>query len=390
MKSKLYRFMTLMVMAMLMAFGIPMALSADAQIPRKEGGLQSFPVEAATQIYKGAQVCLNAAGYLVAAADTAGLRFVGIAYENVLGTTQGALNCRVHTEGVFKLPATSITQAMVGQFMYAADDATMDETSTNRICVGRLVEYVSTTLGWVDIGQRDTVDGLKSITINGVSYATITLAMAAAAANDVILLGPGTYSEDVTWSNVNNVTLQAKYPGTVTIEAVTAFAVSVNPSVQTSTWTFTIRDITLSHGDGLVGLLVNNTSVARRINVMLDNVDIESETATDAAIDVNRGGAATDAIRIYATGHGNTIEGLVDYITESTDDRVRFWGYRLIGGITITGAIVMEVTFVNCGIKTSGETYGTGNVSNHFGCYNETDANPNVHTVVADDDETSH
>jgi hypothetical protein len=50
----------------------------------------------------------------------------------------------------------------------------------------------------------------------------------------------------------------------------------------------------------------------------------------------------------------------------------------------------MEVTFVNCGIKTSGETYGTGNVSNHFGCYNETDANPNVHTVVADDDETSH
>ena len=154
MKSKLNKFAMLMVMSMLMAFGIPLVLSADAQILRKESGLQSFPVEAATQIYKGAQVCLNAAGYLVAAADTAGLRFVGIAYEDVLGTTQGVLFCRVHTEGVFKLPATSITQAMVGRLMYVVDDATVDESSTNKICAGKLVEFVSTTEGWVDIGQR--------------------------------------------------------------------------------------------------------------------------------------------------------------------------------------------------------------------------------------------
>jgi hypothetical protein len=69
---------------------------------------------------------------------------------------------------------------------------------------------------------------------------------------------------------------------------------------------------------------------------------------------------------------------------------VRFWGYRLVGGITITGAIVMEATFVNCGIKTSGETFGSGNVSNHLACYYETDANPNVHSACADDVETSN
>ncbi len=384
MKSKLYRFMTLMVMAMLMAFGIPMALSADAQVPRKEGGLQSYPVEAATQIYKGARVCLNAAGYLVAAADTAGLRFVGVAYENVLGTTQGALSCRVHTEGVFKFAATSITQAMVGQKMYIVNDGEVDDTSTNLICCGTLVEYVSSVLGWVDIGQRTVPDELKSITLNGVDYATITLAMAAAAANDIIFLGPGTYTEDVTWSNANNVTLQAKHRGTVTIEAVTAFAVSVNPSAATGTWTFTIRSITLSHGTGLVGLLVNNTNVTKRINVMLDDVDIESETSTDAAIDVNRGGSASDAIRIYATGMGNTIEGLVDYITESTDDRVRFWGYRLIGGLTVTGAIVMEVTLVCCGVGHDLFTVNASNVWNKIACYEETDANPNVHEATAD------
>jgi hypothetical protein len=220
---------------------------------------------------------------------------------------------------------------------------------------------------------------------------TITKAMTeVTAAKPIILLAPGTYSEDVTWADVNGVKLIAEIPGTVTIEAVTAFAIKIDPAVSTGTWSATIQGITISHGDGLKGLWVNNTNVGKRINLYLNDIDIESETATDAAIDVDRAGTSSHAIRLYANGHGNTIEGLVDYITESTDDRVRFWGYRLIGGITITGSIVMEVTFVNCGIKTSGESYGTGNVSNHFGCYNETDANPNVHTVVSDDDETSH
>ena len=150
----MYRIAVAVTMMILVAFGIPMALSADAQIPRKESGLQSYPVEATTQIYKGGLVCLNTSGYLIPAADTVGYTFVGVAYENVLGTTQGALNCRVHTEGVFKLPATSITQAMVGKLMYAAHDGEFDDSSSAFMCVGRLVEFVSTTSGWVDIGQR--------------------------------------------------------------------------------------------------------------------------------------------------------------------------------------------------------------------------------------------
>jgi hypothetical protein len=243
-----------------------------------------------------------------------------------------------------------------------------------------------------DIGDFFESEGEESLNIklNGKGYATITAAMAAATADDVIVVGPGTYSEDVTWSDASGVVLAALIPGTVTIEAVTAFAISINPAAASGTWSATIQGINLSHGDGLVGLLINNTTVGKRINVFLNDVDIESETSTDAAIDVNRGGTSSDAIRLYAKGHGNTIEGLVDYITESTDDRVRFWGYRLIGGITVTGAIVMEIAFVCCGIKTSGETFGTGNVSNHLACYYETDANPNVHTVCADDDETSN
>ena len=63
MKGKMYKFAMAITLMILVAFGIPMALSADAQIPRKESGLQSYPVEATTQIYKGGFVCLNTSGY---------------------------------------------------------------------------------------------------------------------------------------------------------------------------------------------------------------------------------------------------------------------------------------------------------------------------------------
>jgi hypothetical protein len=237
-----------------------------------------------------------------------------------------------------------------------------------------------------DIGEFFESEGEDSLSIklNGKGYATINAAMAAATADDVIVVGPGTYSEDVTWSDASGVILAALIPGTVTIEAVTAFAISIDPAAASGTWTATIRGIKLSHGDGLVGLQVDNSAVGKRINLIMVDVDIESETPTDHAIDVNRSGAATDAIRIYATGRGNTIEGLVHYITECTDDRVRFWGYRLVGGFECVGAVVNELTFVCCGILTDGLTVNTSNVYNTIACYNETDANPNVHGAVAD------
>ncbi len=236
-----------------------------------------------------------------------------------------------------------------------------------------------------------TGEDSESITMNGVKYASVQAAMTAiTAAGSIVILGPGTYQEDVTWTSYNNCVLAAQIPGTVTGEAVTAFAIKIDPAAASGTWSATIQGITISHGTGLKGLWVNNTSVGRRINIYLNDCDIESQTATDAAIDVDRAGTSAHAIRLYVRGRENTIEGLVDYITESTDDRVRFFGMRLIGGITITGNIVMEVAYKCCGIKTSGESYGTGNVSGHFACWNETDANPNVYTVIADDDETSH
>lgn len=133
------------------------ALSADAMIPFKTGSdsIQSYPVAASATIYKGALLCVNSSGYAQPATDAGSVVFIGVAYEakNNSAGSDGDLDVRVMTRGRFLLPATSITQAMVGTAMYVVDDATVDDAagSTYLVHVGKLVEYVSTTSGWVDI-----------------------------------------------------------------------------------------------------------------------------------------------------------------------------------------------------------------------------------------------
>ncbi len=127
------------------------ALVADRITPWQDPDLQSYPVAASTKIYQGAVVMINSSGFAVPAADAAGGKVVGIA-EKTVDNSAGAngdlkVNCR---RGVFLLNATSITQAMVGTVMYVVDDNTIDDaTGTNSIKAGRLVEFVTTTSGWV-------------------------------------------------------------------------------------------------------------------------------------------------------------------------------------------------------------------------------------------------
>jgi len=153
------------MVCMMAVFPVFAALSADRQTARKEGGLQNFPVEDNVHIYKGSQVVVNTSGYALPGADTQGYRFAGVAMEScdntLTGHTQGGKYCRVYTEGVFLLAATSITQAMVGRKMFLKDDETFDESSTYFLEVGTLHEYVSTTSGWVDIGKRNPLIGYQ-------------------------------------------------------------------------------------------------------------------------------------------------------------------------------------------------------------------------------------
>ena len=67
----------------------------------------------------------------------------------------GAVMVRLRRTGVFEFDAAALTQAMVGDTMYAADDQTFADTTgvTNHIEVGTLAKYVSTTKGWIDIAR---------------------------------------------------------------------------------------------------------------------------------------------------------------------------------------------------------------------------------------------
>ena len=131
------------------------ALTKDRATPYRDGIEIDFPVAANIKIYAGSLVCANTTGYAVPAADTAGLKFGGVALEQAdnTGGANGAKTVRLRRSGVFEFDAASITQAMVGTAMYIVDDHTMDDATgpTNDIRIGILVKYVADTIGWVDI-----------------------------------------------------------------------------------------------------------------------------------------------------------------------------------------------------------------------------------------------
>ena len=131
------------------------ALTKDRATPYRDGVEIEFPVAANNKIYSGSLVCANTDGYAVAAADSPGLKFLGVALEQVdnTGGANGAKQVRLRLTGVFEFDAASITQAMVGTSMYTVDDHTIDDGggTTYDIRVGILMKYVSPTKGWIDI-----------------------------------------------------------------------------------------------------------------------------------------------------------------------------------------------------------------------------------------------
>ena len=133
------------------------ALAQDRNTPMKgDARAVLYKVAAATQIYKGAIVSVNATGFLVPASDTAGTLVVGIANGNVdnTGGADGALSCLVQ-KGVAGLRAdtTPITQAEVGRAVMVQDDGniTTAAVATNDIAAGTLDSIGSDGLFYVKL-----------------------------------------------------------------------------------------------------------------------------------------------------------------------------------------------------------------------------------------------
>jgi hypothetical protein len=102
----------------------------------------------------------------VPAADATGYHVIGIAYaQAVCGTVAGSVSVIVETGIYARLVASSITQAMVGTMMFVVDDQTVDEaTGTYGVRVGKLVEYISATEGWVHVQDGAGAFGVAETT----------------------------------------------------------------------------------------------------------------------------------------------------------------------------------------------------------------------------------
>ena len=110
------------------------------------------PVAATTKIFAGGMVCVNAANNAVPAADTSGLKFVGIA-KDVADNSAGAagdVDVVCHREGVvFLATGAALT---VGDRAYVVDDQTVTTAAvaTNDVAVGEVIKVVSGGV-WVDL-----------------------------------------------------------------------------------------------------------------------------------------------------------------------------------------------------------------------------------------------
>jgi hypothetical protein len=149
-----------------------MALAGSRNTPRKGDVRQHpFKVEEDAVIYAGAMVAVNAAGYLVPAADTAGLAVVGVAHNDVdaTGLDDGAVSCLVDI-GVFGFAnagSNGAAQADIGRLVFVKDDQTVQNATgaTNDVVAGILVEIDSAGVYWVDTSVAAAItaaDGMGS------------------------------------------------------------------------------------------------------------------------------------------------------------------------------------------------------------------------------------
>lgn len=132
------------------------ALNKDRNTPRKAGQIAAFGVAANAKIYAGSLVCLNATGYAVPAADTAGFRCVGVAKEYIdnTGGADGDQVIQVWESGEFQFDAAGMARTDVGLPVFVSDDQTVAKSTTNAIGCGMITEFVSATSVWIDIATN--------------------------------------------------------------------------------------------------------------------------------------------------------------------------------------------------------------------------------------------
>jgi hypothetical protein len=213
-------------------------------------------------------------------------------------------------------------------------------------------------------------------------YATVTKAMAmVTTTRKTIMLMPGEYSEAaITWSDVNGVKLIGAFaPSMIYLTtAATTPVITIHPAVASANWEATLENIELeSDFNAGVCLRVDSTHLTKKMLVYLNNVQLSAKNVTDSSLVVVNAGSSS--IKLYATGTYQTWEGLVDFTAKHIDDRLRIYGYRIIGTVTMNEDIVAELSLNNVGLPADPTVHASTRYS-LINCWHEDDGNPNTYT----------
>jgi len=132
------------------------AATADRDGKRKDGTHLPIPMAASEICYRGAGVCVNAAGNAVAALDASENVTMGVAVKQADNSSGSAGDIEVEVEtGVFSFIASGADQTWVGEDMGWTDDQTVTTTINNAESVaGRCVRFISATEVWVLVGRH--------------------------------------------------------------------------------------------------------------------------------------------------------------------------------------------------------------------------------------------
>jgi hypothetical protein len=144
-----------------------MALSDNTVLPlRNTAGMTQLNqvVKTSAVIYHHALACQNAAGTIVAAANSTTMTFMGLAVIDnppVAGpgiTGDGTRRVTMVSDVDVQISLkTSVTVGLVGAIMYAFDDAQATNLNTLGPEIGTLVEWTSANLGWIRLrGEQIT------------------------------------------------------------------------------------------------------------------------------------------------------------------------------------------------------------------------------------------
>lgn len=146
-----------------------MPITAPIDTPSRAGDIVALTVAAATSLFAGGLAARNAAGDIVAAADTANLEVLGRIEEDVDNSAGSAGDLTVNIrKDVFRYANSgdnALSKAHVGNRCYVEDDATVaSDPGDNNIVAGEVVAVDDDGV-WVDTRKAPVLQLAEALEI---------------------------------------------------------------------------------------------------------------------------------------------------------------------------------------------------------------------------------